>query len=90
MSHWNYRVLHSIYVHESDNYKEHHYAIHEVYYNDNGDPKSCTVNSVGPSGETLEELKSDLENYTKALSQPVLEYDDIGSKKSGKRVTSNA
>ncbi len=73
MSTWNYRVL------ERADKKtgEKTYAIHEVYYNDEDQPDNCTENAVAPMGESLEELKGDIEYYLRALKIPVLVYDSL-------------
>lgn len=70
---WNYRVIHKI---ENG---EHTYAIHEVYYNENGEPWNVTVNSTAPLGETLQELLDDLEHYIDAINRPILEFDGINT-----------
>lgn len=38
---------------------------------------SITVDAVAPLGESLEELRADLEKFRKALTEPVLRYQDI-------------
>lgn len=74
---WNYRVLRKTFKIGEE--IEHRYAIHEVYYNTDGEPVTCTVDSVEPSGETEEELRRDIKNYLKALDKPVLDFDkDFG------------
>ena len=70
---WNYRVLSRK---DSDDMKT--FAIHEVYYDEEGTPTSCTLEAVSPMGETLEELQADMQYYNKALENPVLDYDTIG------------
>ncbi len=52
------------------------FAIHEVYYNEDGECDLVTVDPCCPQGETLEELKQDFELYQKALEKPVLNYED--------------
>jgi hypothetical protein len=64
---WQYRVIH----------KNGEYAVHEVYYDDQGEPWTCTQEPVCPKCETLEELRVDLEHYTVALDLPVLHYTDL-------------
>jgi hypothetical protein len=64
---WNYRVI----EHEEMFY------IHEVYYNDNGDIYAISEDPAGPAGETLEELKDDMEHYRQALDRPVLKLSEI-------------
>lgn len=66
MTTWNYRVMRNGDL----------FAIHEVYYDENGKVEGYTQNPVCPSGESLEELKGDIEYYLEALNKPVLEYKD--------------
>lgn len=73
---WNYRVLRrrtkDIFGREVESY-----GVHEVYYDDDGEPSSCTMNSVGPSGDTFEDLAADLRLLVAALNKPILEYDSF-------------
>ncbi|MBM4055739.1 MAG: hypothetical protein FJ264_13975 [Planctomycetes bacterium] len=64
---WNYRVIADKEV----------FRIHEVYYNDAGDITAISEDPIVPEGETLEELKGDLEYYFAALKSPVLKKDEI-------------
>lgn len=73
MSTWNYRVLERTDKNSGDTT----YAIHEVYYNDEGKPDGCTENSVAPMGESLAELKADMDHYRQALEKPTLVYDSL-------------
>ena len=64
---WDYRVI------------EHHgaYTVHEVHYNEKGGIISISEDPMGPSGETLEELKADIEFFLQALGRPVLKKEEI-------------
>ena len=73
MSTWNYRVLER----KDKKTGENPYAIHEVYYNEEGKPDGCTENAVAPMGESLEELNNDIVHYLRALKKPVLVYDSL-------------
>ena len=64
---WNYRVIEN---------KE-KFRIHEVYYNDAGEITVISEDPIVPEGETLEELKDDLEYYFAALKSLVLKKDEI-------------
>jgi hypothetical protein len=64
---WDYRVI------EHDGA----FIIHEVHYNDKGDIISISEDPMGPSGETLEELKVDMEYFLQALDRPVLRKGEI-------------
>jgi hypothetical protein len=53
------------------------FTIHEVHYNDKGDITSISEDPMGPSGETLEELKDDMQYFLQALDSPVLKKEEI-------------
>lgn len=74
MSSWNYRVVKRKSPNDIITF-----AIHEVFYDDNDIPASITDTPSWPLGDTLEELKKDLEHYQKALFKPVLKYEDFES-----------
>lgn len=65
---WNYRVIKSI-----EENGEAVFAIHEVYYDQNHIPHSCTVDPIALQAESLEDLKLELEQIKKAFENPVLE-----------------
>ena len=65
---WNYRVIEN-----PDGY----YTIHEVYYNQDNQIVLYSAEAIAPSGETLEELRSDLMYMAAALSKPALLGKDI-------------
>lgn len=71
MSTWNNRVIRKVYEHETQ------LGIHEVFYNDEGNPYLVTVNAVGVVGDTLEELEQTLKWMMEALGEPILEYSDF-------------
>ena len=62
---WNYRVIKS---HDSQDY----YVIREVYYGKDNTIKYWSDDPVDPTGDTVGELKEDLELMASALSKPVL------------------
>ena len=68
---WSYRIVHKVY----DGADE--YTIHEIYYDNEGNPQLITVNPIAPYGNTHEEFKEDMKYYLMALEKPVLEYDEI-------------
>lgn len=84
MSHWNYRVVRKAYPPAADGAIEHVLGIHEVYYNDSGEPQMVTEERMGPHGETLDELRTDLTWMIQALDKPVLEYAAIDGKEQPK------
>ena len=65
MSHWNYRVM----------LKDGQYAVHEVFYGDDGRITGYTEEPVYPTAESPEELVEEFERYRRALGEPVLDYD---------------
>ncbi len=64
---WNYRVI------EHDGM----FTIHEVCYNGKGNITSISQDPMGPSGDTLEELKGDMKYFLQALDMPVLKKEEI-------------
>ena len=64
---WDYRLIEDKGI----------FRIHEVYYNEAGEITAISEDPVAPEGETLEELKDDLEYYFAALKNPVLKKDEI-------------
>jgi tRNA C32,U32 (ribose-2'-O)-methylase TrmJ len=68
MKKWNYRVMR-----HTDAVGRTHYAIHEAYYNDVGEVTAWTNEPSAPFGETIEELREELERMLRALDYPVIE-----------------
>ena len=62
---WNYRRLMT----------ESGYAIHEVYYDEQGDIEMWSDNPISPHGVDEEELKQDIIKMRTALTKPVLVED---------------
>ena len=71
--HWNHRVISKQVPADIKGNTETAYEIHEVYYNEEGIPTSCTVDGITAFGETVEELKETLERMLKATEKPILE-----------------
>lgn len=77
---WNYRIVKKqVWLGKSLG-EEVQFAIHETYYDDNDKPTAITTGPMKPYGETLEELKSDLEKMVAALDKPVLIWEDFKDK----------
>ena len=77
---WNYRVVRkNVYMGKTIN-PEVQFGIHETYYNSEDKPTAITTDHMRPYGETLEELKSDLEKMVAALEKPVLNWEDFKNK----------
>jgi hypothetical protein len=77
--HWNYRTVY----HPPSKYKvgdkefdrEEYLAIHEVHYDNDGNPNTMTLDEIvtGDEGEdSLISLKWMLENQLKALKKPII------------------
>ena len=67
---WNYRV-----VKKADRLGN-YFEIHEVYYDDNGNPNGWTEDAIKPYGVDLDDLRWVLEHMVTALDKPVLEIVD--------------
>jgi hypothetical protein len=59
---WNYRVIRT----------DEAFAIHEVFYDSNGEINGWSADPIAPMGETQDELMKDLELIQRALTLPVL------------------
>ena len=79
---WNYRVVYhppsKYMVGKKEFDRKEYLAIHEVYYNKNGEPDSMTIDPIvfaddGPT--SLSSLKCMLEDQLEALNKPILEYE---------------
>ena len=62
LSAWKYRVI----------LKHGRYAIDEVFYEEEGEPWTCTEDPVCPEGDTLDALREQLEHYLRAPHRPGL------------------
>ena len=67
---WNYRVIKTT---EGDCA---YYAIHEVYYDDDGQPDGSTVEPVFVSGESVEDIRQMLAQMLRDVDRPALEEID--------------
>jgi len=68
---WNYRVVRRK-LPEGDLY-----AIHEVYYDEDGSPKLVTEEPSYPMGESYGEFQEDFEHYLDALNRDLLNYEEF-------------
>ena len=66
MGYWTYRVVKK-YFPETD---KHLFTVHEAHYYDDGH-YAYTHSGVYPSGESLEELREDINRMLLALDKPV-------------------
>lgn len=75
---WNHRVMRRTHSFKSDGkeYSEDCYEIHEVYYDDNDNIEGFTEDAIAPCGETIEELREELQRMLDCLDEPLLIYED--------------
>jgi len=66
---WNHRVM------KQKDGNEDWYQIHEVYYKD-GKVDGYTTNGIAAGGNTLEELRVELNRMLESLDKEVLQYED--------------
>lgn len=76
---WNYRVVHQHGEHLGQSWET--YAIHEVYYNAEGEPYMVSARPDRTSAEALAELRQVWRMMGEAFAKPVLEYDEIGTQR---------
>ena len=62
---WNYRVMQ----------KGDQFAIHEVFYHEDGSIKGFTEDPVFPRAEGVEQLAEELKRYALALEESALPYE---------------
>ena len=76
MGHWNHRVVRWVYK-DGAGGEEIGYCVHEAFYglDGDGDKPSITVEPDYPWGETVEELREDLQRMLRSLDAPVLDYE---------------
>lgn len=65
---WNHRVLRT-----TDPDGTFGFAIHEVYYHDDGSIKAWTEQPTSPFGETLKELQKDVTMFERAFTRHILD-----------------
>ena len=68
---WNHRVIKRKY--ETG---EEYFAIHEVYYDDDGKPTQVTALPVSIFEDNMDDLANTLARLLESLSKPVLDYDE--------------
>jgi len=76
---WNYRVIRhkqwedNIVGGTLDRHDPYFFNIHEVYYDNQGYPKSWSMDPHPPGGCTLKELQDEVQKMASAWEKPVLE-----------------
>ncbi len=73
---WNHRVVRRM-VDLPNGETELAFGVHEVYYDEHGEPTSITDDPVAPFGENVVELQEELVLFVKAAELPVLNYEDF-------------
>ncbi len=74
---WNYRVVRKRHVSPDTDRVSYTYAIHEVYYDNNGHAGAVTQDPVQPFGENVEELRHSWIMMAEAFGLPILDFDAI-------------
>ena len=72
--HWNYRIIRLAPV---DGVGFVSYAIHEVHYDEQGNPSAVSENPIRLVAESVEDLVADLKLMQEASSKPTLDYDSF-------------
>lgn len=81
---WNHRVI------KKTVDGEEMFTIHEVYYDDQGNPESVTKNPVPAFGNNVEELSHNLIHMLSALTKPILDYTMFEENKKTGETTNDA
>jgi len=68
---WNYRLIKRNVTEDKNNL-----TMHEVYYR-KGKPSTYTEKPVSPFGESITEIKEDLEKMLLAINKPILKDTDF-------------
>lgn len=76
MRHWNYRMTRET----GDDPLRYHYAIREVYYNDDGTVSAWTAEPAVFSSSTLEDVAWALRKAQEALDKDVVDLDEINAR----------
>jgi hypothetical protein len=72
---WNYRLM-RFPVPAEHSETGYWHAVHEVYYNENGEPHGHTERKVGVGGDTPEEVRQAYELMGQSFSKPILHYSE--------------
>lgn len=64
---WNYRVVK----------RRGYLAIHEAYYDENGNVRLLSTDPVSPESEDLAQLKTTLELMQEALNDGIIDFEQI-------------
>jgi hypothetical protein len=67
---WNHRVM------KHKDGEDDFFQIHEVYYTEDGEVDGYTLNGAAAGGNTLDELRSELQRMLDSLDKEVLTYEE--------------
>ena len=59
-----------------EHHDETHLMIHEVYYDEEGNPISCTENGVAVAGGSVKDIRWTLNRMKECCKEPILWYGD--------------
>lgn len=68
---WNHRVLAKIYPSGDVEFD-----IHEVYYDERGEPNAYTENPISVGGDSIKSLRWQLNKMKECLKKPILYHGD--------------
>ena len=68
---WNHRIMR----HTDSPDGEPYYALHEVFYDEEGGKPGWTKDPVNILGESPDEIRETLERMLRALDKPVMDYE---------------
>jgi hypothetical protein len=73
---WNYRVVRRFYpnTHMDDIML---YEIYEIYYDKDGKIRGLTEEPIKLGEETIDDLRKTVEQLTKCLEQPIIDYETL-------------
>lgn len=74
MTHWNHRIVKQMVELGSEEFP--HYGLHEVYYDEAGEPGSWTKEPVAIAGDDLKDIANAYMAMSRAFFKPVLEVVD--------------
>lgn len=72
---WNYRVIR----HDPKPGDPSHiwYGLHEVFYDDNGEPAGCTLNAIAPIWGEEDSGEEVLQMMGQAFGRPIIDFHDF-------------
>jgi hypothetical protein len=68
---WNHRLIATEHINR-DGYVEIYFQIHEVYYDNEGNPEGYTENGVSVGSDSIEGIEWTLNKMKECLDKPIL------------------